>query len=96
MLDEKTAFRRSTLGDTGEAEDVKYAYGLWHRKGMLEGWVGGFQRGDDRRGATTPDPRPVRRFEFCLSYGAAGHLDSRCGAIAALFQTICRVWSAFA
>ena len=96
MLDEKTAFGRSNLGDSREAEDVKNADGLWHRKGMRDGWVGGFQRGDDRRGATTPDPRPVRRFEFCLSYGAAGRLDSRCGAVAALFQTICRVWSAFA
>jgi hypothetical protein len=96
MLNEKTAFRRSTLGDSGEAEDVKYADGHWHRMRMLEGRVGGFQRGDDRRGAITPDPRPVRRFEFCLSYNAAGHLDSRCGATAALFQTICRVWSAFA
>jgi hypothetical protein len=35
MLDEKAAFRRSTLGDSGEAEDVKYADGLWYRKRMI-------------------------------------------------------------
>jgi hypothetical protein len=40
MLDEKAAIGRSTLGDSGEAEDVKYADGPWYRKRMLEGRVG--------------------------------------------------------
>jgi hypothetical protein len=35
MLDEKANFRRKALGDSGEAEDVKYANGLWYRKRIL-------------------------------------------------------------
>jgi hypothetical protein len=37
MLDEKATRRRKTLGDSGEAEDVKYANGVWHRKRILQG-----------------------------------------------------------
>jgi hypothetical protein len=37
MPDEKATFRRKTLGDAGEAEDVKYANGLWYRKRILQG-----------------------------------------------------------
>jgi hypothetical protein len=37
MLDEKATFRRKSIGDSGETEDVKYANGLWYRKRILQG-----------------------------------------------------------
>jgi hypothetical protein len=37
MLDEKATFRRKSVGDSGETEDVKYANGLWCRKRILQG-----------------------------------------------------------